>query len=287
MFGSSFKIATVWGIPVKLHISLLFLMLFYAWRAAPGGRLAVLAMLLLVAAIFLSIALHELGHSFVALRKGCRVREITLMFIGGAAMMEEMPRRPRDEVQMALAGPLVSIALGLICWRAGAWLGSETSLAGFLLSQVGKVNLFLAGFNLLPSFPMDGGRVFRALLTPKLGRLRATYVAARTGKTLAVFGGLYGLYEGEMFLVVLAFFIFIAADGEYRMVLMQERGGPWGLFGGRPDGGARVSPPHLRVVPDEELDEDEVAVSPPPYRRGPASRTHLRHEDDDFPFFRR
>ncbi len=288
MFNTSYKIATVWGIPIKIHISLILVMLFYALSVARGGVLAILATLLLTASVFFSVALHELGHSFVALRKGCRVREITLLFIGGAAMMEDMPRRPRDEIQMASAGPLVSIAVGLIGWSIGRQYANH--LLGYILLQVGLINFFLAGFNLLPSFPMDGGRIFRAALTPKMGRLKATFVASRLGKIIAVFFGIYALLSDEPFaprfiLIAIAFLIFSMAENEYRMVAMQE-GGRFRSAGRPSVFPPRPPPPFDPDVTYSEPDDDEVSVSPPPYKKGPGSRSRIRHEDDAGPFGR-
>ncbi|MDP6491613.1 MAG: M50 family metallopeptidase, partial [Kiritimatiellia bacterium] len=196
MFGSAYRIATVWGIPIKMHMSWIIILFMI-----PGTLLFRVSIAL---GLFVSVALHELGHSFVAIHKGCRVREITLMFMGGAAQMERIPRRPLDETLMALAGPAVSLALGFLFWFAGDLLPlpiyAIASRGGIVEANVvqiiGAINWSLAGFNLLPSFPMDGGRVFRALLTPKLGRLRATFIAARLGKIMAVLFGLYG-FLGE------------------------------------------------------------------------------------------
>ena len=157
MLRSSFKIATILGIPIKLHISLLLMLPMFAlqYNLIPG--------LMLEIGLLLSIVLHELGHSVVAIAKGCRVREILLMPLGGAAMMESIPTRPLDEFLMAVAGPAVSLALGL----AGVFWGSAVpflphSYHGLnLFHWLGIINLGLVFFNLLPSFPMDGGRVFR------------------------------------------------------------------------------------------------------------------------------
>ncbi len=278
MFRSSFKIATVWGIPIKVHISLIIVMVLYALRVAPDGHKAVLAVLLLVTGLFTSVALHELGHSFVALRKGCRVREITLLFIGGAAMMEDIPRKPKDEFQMAIAGPMVSLAIGALLFFGSPWLFGAQSAIGEIFAHIGFINFVLAGFNLLPSFPMDGGRVFRAMLTPKLGRLKATWIASRLGKLMAVAFGIYGLMEGGFFLVAIAFFIYTGAENEYRMVAWQEKGGSGGFR--RPS----VPPPFDPSATYTEPDDDEVSISPPPYKQGPGYRAPIRHEEDDNPF---
>ncbi len=302
MIKSEYRIGRVWGIPIKIHISLLALMAYFAVHAAIlGSRFAgLLGALVLIAYIlsgavlfFASIALHELGHSYIAIRKGCRVREITLMMIGGAAKMEQIPSRPRDEFLMAIAGPAVSVILGVLGRTVGApihELGGFWSFVGALLVYVGTANLLLACFNLLPAFPMDGGRVLRALLTPRMGRLQATYIASRLGRILAIaflIVGLFGLRgvpileDGNPLLVIVSIFVFIIANREYRMVqfeeLMKQRG-----FGAAWPG---MTPP---PPPGSEPDDDTVLISPPPYAKGPDSKSELHHTDegDDTPLRR-
>ena len=238
--------------------------------------------------ILISIVLHELGHSAVAIRKGCRVREITLLFMGGAAVMERIPSKPLDEFLMAIAGPLVSLALGILGITAGLMLPKTTS--GFssrdLLLYLGQLNISLLLFNLLPAFPLDGGRVFRAVLTPKFGRLRATRVAARLGQFMAVLFGILGfvvlqfLHEPTgLITVVIAFFIFTAAGNEYRMVKMQEEAKQRGGFNLWPP--IYDEPPPL---PDDDTGRNQVIISPPPYEKGPTRKTDIHSTDEDDPF---
>ncbi len=287
MFGASYKIARVWGIPVKIHISLVLLLVFmglyvgFSVSLEEGvirGGMALVANVLMLLLVFASVALHELGHSFVAIRKGCRVRQITLMFIGGAAQMERIPTRPRDEILMAAAGPGVSLVIGFTMIPFAMWLlsiGFDT--IGRMLLYLGGLNLVLAGFNLAPAFPMDGGRILRAALTGRMGRLRATYVASQIGKVLAVFMGLFGLMNGQWFLVAIAFFIYISAGAEYRMIQAQEmfrsRQSAFGMSNGRYEAGHEYP-----LDDDEPVDDDEVIVSPPPYREGPAERFGVHRE---------
>ncbi len=262
MFRSGYRIATVWGIPIKVHISWLIILLMI-----PG---TLLFRVLIALGLFASVALHELGHSFVAIRKGCRVREITLMFMGGAAQMQSIPRKPLDETLMALAGPAVSVVLGAAGYFGGHMLvRAGLSYPGMIIYILGWINWALAGFNLLPSFPMDGGRVFRALLTPKVGRLRATFIAARLGKIMAVLFGLYGFLNEprSWILVAIAFFIYSAAGREYRVVQMEEaarHGGQAGPFWNP------FQPP--LEPPRFDDGDDDVVISPPPYAR------HRRNE---------
>lgn len=268
MFRSSYKVATIWGIPIKLHISLPLVLPFLAMH------FGLLNAVLLEIGLATSIVLHELGHSLVAINKGCRVREITLLFIGGAAQMEQIPRRPRDEILMAAAGPTVSIVLG----GALVLIGPRLPLPPIkpwsfnLVELCGVFNITLTIFNLLPSFPMDGGRILRAVLTPKLGRLRATFIAARLGKIMAILFGVYGMLSSppRYSLIAIAFFIFIAASNEYRIVRMQETESGQG-FGRWPP----VPPPWHGET------RGKAIIGPPPYERGGESRADIEVSDDE------
>lgn len=265
---SSYRIATAFGIPIRVHISLLIMVLFLIMD------FGLIMGLLIEIGLAASIVLHELGHSLVAIRKGCRVRQITLMVIGGAAQMERIPTRPLDEFLMAIAGPAVSLALGL----AGFFLGGRVPLPQMypypvnILQFLGLINLGLTFFNLLPSFPMDGGRVLRALLTPRMGRLKATFIAARLGKIMAICFGLYAFLSRptKWILVAIAIFVYIAAGNEYRFVEMQERARGFGGFSPDDDdpteGGAG---------------DDQVSIGPPPYESKRKSRSEIHPVDDD------
>jgi len=258
MFAASYKIATVWGIPIKLHISLLIMVLLFARYFGWGMAI------LMEAGLAISIVLHELGHSIVAIKKGCRVSEITLMCIGGAAQMEQIPTRPRDEFLMAAAGPAVSLVLGLLLTFVIGPLVPVPVVPFYdvgLLTVLGVVNLVLVVFNLAPAFPMDGGRILRALLTPRLGRLKATRVASRLGQVIILLWGLYGFIDGNWLLVAVAFFVFIAAGNEYRLVELQERV--------RHNAGRAATRPATLA---ETTINDEVSVGPAPYdARGQAT----------------
>ncbi len=192
MIKRSYKLITVMGIPVRVHITLVILLIFAAFHYGVWG-------VLYMAGLFASVALHELGHSWVAIRKGCRVREIMLLPIGGVAKMTSIPTKPMDEFLVAVAGPLTSLALSGIFL-----LLSGTGFLMMLFASLSGINLMLGLFNLLPSFPMDGGRIFRALMTPRIGRLKATELAARIGRIMAVAGGIFGLFHGNWILVLIA-----------------------------------------------------------------------------------
>jgi Zn-dependent protease len=251
MLGSSIRVATVFGIPIKLDLSLLILAVMLLVRYGPvyGVAYGVFATL----ALLVSIVLHELGHSLVGMAFGCRVREITLMFLGGQAALDRIPRRPWQEFLMALAGPAVSVALGiggLLAAPLARGLAGETGVH-FLAWQVGYLNLALFVFNLLPAFPMDGGRVFRAVLAQALGRLRATYIAMLVGRGVAILMGAYAVWASEYLLLAIALFVFFAAGQEYRGVQIEE---------GYRRRGER--PPWEPPPPP-----DDVYVGPPPYGR--------------------
>ncbi len=246
MFGASFRITTIMGIPIKVHISLIFMVLvmisFYGLFTG----------IILELGLICSIVLHELGHSIVAIQKGCRVREITLMFIGGAAQMERIPEKPIDEFFMAVAGPIVSLILGI----TGIVLSMLLSFIPYIstvLYTLGGINLALTIFNLIPAFPMDGGRVLRAALAAHTGRVKATFIAARIGKILAVLFGIYGLGHNP-FLIFIAFFIYFAAGQEYKMVQLEEMYKH--RMPGFDDGFYTTNFP-----------EEQVFVSPPPYEK--------------------
>ena len=273
--STSFNLVSIFGIPIRIHISLIVLLAIVgvtAWSL--GGLEGVFLNIALMGAVFASIALHELAHSLVAIRKGCRVREITLMFIGGAAQMEEIPREPIDEIQVAAAGPLFSIALGALCWFGGSWLSLRPFLpplyGGRLLNMLqlaGQINFTLALFNLLPAFPMDGGRIFRALMSRKIGILPATFVASRLGRVGAIVMGIVGChkvfwdYELQWWgLIVIAVFLFRAAGREFDIVLRQELTDGFQTLTDWAMDPSPFEPPAKGV-------DDEVKISPPPYDR--------------------
>ena len=243
MFLSGYTIGHVHGVPIRLHSSLLLLAVIFALRAG-----SVLLGLAAVVAIMASVALHELGHTYVALSFGCRVRDITLLILGGRATLLDMPREPWKEFVLAAGGPLVSAVLWLGALQALKFTLLVPALWGFV-SYFAAINKMLLLFNLIPAFPMDGGRMLRSLLAQRLGRVRATFVASRIGRAAAVLMAVWGIFGGfNLILILIAWYIFQAAEAEYRMVVAEVGGG--GYFGG---GG----PPDSHVV-----------ISPPPYKRG-------------------
>ncbi|MHB1555846.1 MAG: site-2 protease family protein [Isosphaeraceae bacterium] len=217
---ASWKLGRVAGIDVFVHPT--FLLVFLFTDVLRNGPLAVL----LVLAVFGCVLLHEFGHALMARRFGIETEDITLYPIGGVARLRRLPRAPGAELLIALAGPAVNFAIVGALLLLG-WMGLAEELAGtatgFFLDQMVVVNLFLGLFNLIPAFPLDGGRVLRALLSGWLGRVRATHVAATIGRTLAVLFGLSVLYTGYWIHVALAIFVYFAARAEELQVQHEER----------------------------------------------------------------
>jgi Zn-dependent protease/predicted transcriptional regulator len=234
---TSLRIATIRGIPIRIHVTFLLVLPFLAFifgrvfeqtavaaGVSPGeiGGAPWLWGLALAIALFASVLLHELAHSFYAIRHGGRVRDVVLLMIGGVSRLEEPPRRARDEAWMAFVGPLTSLGVGILAFAASLLpiLGDSFG-PRFALFYLGQLNILLGLFNLLPAFPMDGGRLLRALLAPRMGRVRATRTAGLLGKGFAVFFGLVGLYTGNLLLIIVAFFVFTGAEAETRNVLVE------------------------------------------------------------------
>jgi Zn-dependent protease len=210
----------------------------------------------LVSAVFGCVLLHELGHAMMARRFGIGTVDITLYPIGGVARLQRMPRAPGAELLIALAGPAVNVMIvgALEATRQLGLLGSPWSptLIGMFVDALISINLMLALFNLIPAFPMDGGRVLRALLSGWLGRGRATIIAAGIGRGLALMYGVYSLFFGTLMQVFLATFIYYAAAQELSRVLAEEQ---WERPGGdrsRRDAGPTeevwTAPPGFRWV---------------------------------------
>jgi Zn-dependent protease len=211
----SYRLFNAFGIPIKVHGTLILFLLVAAFLFSYqfGG---VLATALFLVSVFGFVLLHELGHSLVAQYYGIQVREITLYPIGGVAGLAQMPRVPHIELHVAIAGPLVNLIL------AGLFAILNAVVASPLLTMIVGVNLALALFNLIPGFPLDGGRILRALLARRTSYLRATEIATRIGQTVAVGLGILGLLSFHLMLVLLSVFIFFAAKAELYSLMMEE-----------------------------------------------------------------
>lgn len=218
--GWSFKLFQVGGTSVRVHYTFLLLL---AWLGTvfwlQAGPVAALDGIVFVTLLFICVVLHEFGHVIVARRYGIETRDITLLPIGGLAALDRMPEKPTQEIVVALAGPAVNFAIaGILMLLFGAKVDLtvpqvSAQFGADLASRLVTVNLALAIFNLIPAFPMDGGRVLRALLGFTMSYQTATRVAARVGQTLAIVFGFLGLL-GNPLLVLIAIFIFLAAGAE-------------------------------------------------------------------------
>ena len=208
----SWKLGRFAGVDTYVHASFLLLVGWAAWAAwaGAGTGLAVVLGLLFLVGVFGSVLLHELGHALAARRYGIRTRGITLLPIGGLAQLEGEPRTPKQELVIALAGPAVNFALA-------AALFVITSIVGMpswgLLGSLMVANLSLGVFNLIPAFPMDGGRALRALVATRVGGPRATDIAVWIGKAAAIAFGIVGLFTNIM-LTLVAVFVWFAASAE-------------------------------------------------------------------------
>lgn len=222
---TAWPMGRLFGIPIRLHVSFFLIVGWMAWLGwnEGGWRASVWAAALIIS-LFACVVLHELGHSLVAMAFGAQVRSVTLYPIGGVAGLDRVPRRPSRELLMALAGPAVNavIALSLTLWRGSfpSWSEGDTfpTSLGELRDALIHANVVLGVFNLLPAFPMDGGRVLRAMVALLLPYSRATSMAAAIGQALAVGLLLLGVALGNPFLAVIAVFVFLGAGREEALV---------------------------------------------------------------------
>lgn len=227
----SFRLMTVAGTEVRVHLTFFLLLLFVAVQGMGGnqGLAGAASAVVLVTAMFFCVLLHEFGHVFAARGYGIKTPDITLLPIGGVARLERMPRRPLHELVVALAGPMVNVAIAAAIAVA---LGVKMRLnpayqfpgQGGFWEQLMMWNLLMVVFNLIPAFPMDGGRVLRAVLAMMTDYAKATRWAATVGQALAALVVVLMLLSGtfQPFLLLIAFFIFIAAGQEAAAVAQQE-----------------------------------------------------------------
>jgi Zn-dependent protease/CBS domain-containing protein len=229
---SSLKIGSVMGIPIKLHITFLIILPFIAFAFVtakpplgfndPAISMAANVGLSLLAAIFLfaCVLIHEIGHSYIAVKNGIKIGGITLFLFGGVSEMEDIPRNPAVEMLMAFIGPAISIVLGLI-FAAVYYLVpgiKGDTIAGTMIFLLMYMNIALGIFNIIPAFPMDGGRVLRGFLAERMPYIRATHIAVSIGKLFAYIMALIGLltWPVGLWFIVIAIFIYVAAGEEER-----------------------------------------------------------------------
>lgn len=223
------------GVAVKLHISLLFLLLYVVLISLAQFKLVVAASglsadqisgtpflwsLIFAVALMLSVLVHELGHVFVAQSKGARVKGVTLMMLGGVSEIEEIPKEPENEFKVAIIGPIISLALGfgLLALRDFG----DSANWNFFAYWIGRLNIVLGIFNLLPAYPLDGGRVLRAWMSSRHGHLLGTQKAVRISRIFAWFFGILGVLQFNFLLVIIALLIYFSARSELLMLLSQN-----------------------------------------------------------------
>jgi Zn-dependent protease/CBS domain-containing protein len=243
----SYTIGRIWGIPIRINISLLVFLPILAWLIGSGGQVALYAGYiesltgvaldvgvlragntpwligtLAAVGLFVSVTLHELGHSYVARRYGITIESITLWILGGMAALSEVPKEWDREFWIAIAGPASSVLVGAGCY--GILLATPESLpiVRFVIGYLAIVNVVLVVFNLLPAFPMDGGRILRALLARNRPYASATRIAGRVGVLFAILFAVVGVLAFNPILLLLALFIYGAATTESRTTIIDD-----------------------------------------------------------------
>jgi Zn-dependent protease len=243
----SYTIAEIWDIPIRINTSLLVFLPILAWLIGAGGQIEVYAgfiealtgvgfdlprlragatpWVIGVAAalgLFVSVTLHELGHSWVALRYGIEIDSITLWILGGIASLRTLPKEWNREFWIAIAGPITSLLVAAVCYAALLAVPGSLAVPRFVVGWLAITNVVLAGFNLLPAFPMDGGRILRALLARSRPYGTATRIAGRIGVVFAFLFAVVGVLTFQLLMILLALFVYGAATTESRTVLLDE-----------------------------------------------------------------
>ncbi|MEM7698009.1 MAG: site-2 protease family protein [Verrucomicrobiota bacterium] len=231
MLGPSILLGKLFSIPVRLHWSFGLILLWVAYlQWSAGGTIgAVAGGLIFIVLMFVCVVLHELGHSLSARRFGIATRDITLSPLGGVAALSSMPRRWHQELIISLAGPAVNVVIAallfpvvFLTFPSVEQLANPFTSFGGLVFSLFAANLVMVIFNLIPAFPMDGGRVLRSLLAARGDYASATLIAVRLGQFLAILLAVAGLFWNP-FLILIAGFVFFAAQMEWRMVRMQDQ----------------------------------------------------------------
>ena len=240
MLRGGIPIGKAFGISLRLNYSWFIVFVLVTWALTanyfpatyPNWSLGVSIVAGVVTSLlfFGSVLGHELMHSIVAQAAGIPVHSITLFIFGGVSQMTEDPKHPKDEFRMALAGPLTSLAIGAIFWGIWFWLSGTIEFVTAIAYWLGLINVFLAGFNLIPGFPLDGGRVLRSILWWRSGNLRtATRTASNIGRGvgyLFIFGGIFLIFQGNWFnglwLALIGWFLENAAVGSYRQLALRD-----------------------------------------------------------------
>ena len=266
------RVGRIGGIDIRIHWSFWVLVLFYLITVSrTSGLFEGLMAVLFIFGIFTCVFLHELGHAAAAAWYGIPTRDITLLPIGGVARLERMPEKPVQELVVALAGPAVNVVLAALLilpislqLMAHSVAPGVAELGSSLFIQLLAVNIILVLFNLLPAFPMDGGRVLRSLLAMRWGHLQATRIAARVGRWMALGLAIWGLLSGNLLLILVAAFVFVAGTSELIQANLR-------------DAQRYQQPPvqwyYQRIVPGQTYQAPRTGPA-----TGPISSTRLRSE---------
>ena len=245
----AFQLAKIFGIPVRIHWTFGLIILWIVYLVAQQNLIewgVVLWITLFVLTLFACVVLHEFGHALTARRFGVKTLDIILSPIGGVARLDRMPEKPIQEFWVAIAGPLVNFGIIILLLIFYYFYSSPEQFALLLkmprqilypqsnifpilfdnydrfIIGIMAINGILAAFNLLPAFPLDGGRIFRSLLSIKIGRLKATRIAAYLGQIFAILLVIYAFYRFDFILGIIGFFVFSNAENEYRSVKLEE-----------------------------------------------------------------
>lgn len=223
----SLNIGSIAGTAIRIHVTfLLFLIWIFLAGLASGSVNDAFSSLIFMVLLFACVLAHEFGHIFTARAFGVNTPDVTLLPIGGVARLERIPEKPSEEFLVAIAGPLVNVAIAIVLMAVTSTHLSAEHFAALespklsMIDRLAEVNLFLAVFNMIPAFPMDGGRVLRALLAIRLGHVRATEIAATIGQWTAFGLGFLGLFYNPM-LIFIAIFVYLAAASEAQMVSLR------------------------------------------------------------------
>lgn len=219
----SIPIFRIAGIQLRIHVTFLLLLGWLALTYFSSNRsleAAYWAVLMLM--LFVCVVLHEFGHAFAAKAFGINTPDITLLPIGGVARLERMPEEPSQELIIAAAGPAVNVGIAIVAFLSGGHFSYPPTLRSGFISGLLTINVVLFVFNLLPAFPMDGGRVLRALLATRLSYARATQIAAVIGQGFAFLFGFLGLLGNQPFLIFIALFVYIGASQEAALAQMRD-----------------------------------------------------------------
>lgn len=224
----SLKLGKIFGVEFRIHVTFLLLLFFiYVSGLSQKGPAYAIRAVLFILAVFACVLIHELGHSLIARRFGKEAKSITLLPIGGIATMEEMPEKPSQEIAMSIVGPFINLAIaGILYLFVGRWTGISApnlypdSTQAFFAGLIG-VNIMLAIFNLIPAFPMDGGRVLRGIFALKMDYGRATSLAVSIGQGLSMLFIFYGVFF-NFWLALIGLFLYMGAGSEKQQVMLRS-----------------------------------------------------------------